>query len=105
MLIYHIVLPEAWERFKNEMTYEAESLHSEGFIHCSYRNQLPEVLERYYKNVERVLILHINPHLLAAELVAEASTNREIYPHVYGKINRRAIVEIEERKFYGTFSK
>jgi uncharacterized protein (DUF952 family) len=97
MLIYHIVLPEVWEKFKDEPFYEAESLGSEGFIHCSYRNQLPDVLERYYKSSQRVLILHLNPHSLTSELIAEPSTNREVYPHVYGKINRQAIVEVEER--------
>jgi uncharacterized protein (DUF952 family) len=98
MLIYHIVTPDTWENFKDKPFYKAESLATEGFIHCSYRNQLPEVLERYYKNAERVFILHINPHLLTdSKLIAEPSTNREIYPHIYGEINQRAIVEIEER--------
>ena len=97
MLIYHIVLPEIWEKFKDEYEYEAESLRSEGFIHCSYRNQLDDVLERYYKSADKVLILHINPHLLKSELVAEPSTNQEVYPHIYGKINKSAIVNIEEK--------
>jgi uncharacterized protein (DUF952 family) len=97
MLIYHIVLPEVWEKFENEYDYEAESLASEGFIHCSYRNQLDEVLARYYKNADKVLILHINLHYLTAKFVAEPSTNREIYPHIYGKINKSAIVGVEER--------
>ena len=98
MLIYHIVLPEVWEKFKDEYEYEAESLQTEGFIHCSYRNQLDEVLERYYKSADKVLILHINPHLLKSDLVPEPSTNREIYPHIYGRINKSAIVDVEERK-------
>lgn len=97
MLIYHIVLPEVWEQFKDEPFYEAESLATEGFIHCSYPHQLPQVLERYYKNVERVVILSINPHRLSSDLIAEASTGGEIYPHIYGKINCQAIVDIEER--------
>jgi uncharacterized protein (DUF952 family) len=97
MLIYHIVAPDAWERFKDEAFYEAESLASEGFIHCSYRHQLGEVLERYYAHAGRVLILHINPSRLASPLVAEPSTKGEIYPHIYGTINSRAIVDIEER--------
>ena len=97
MLIYHIVLPDFWEKFKDEYEYEAESLRSEGFIHCSYRNQLDEVLERYYKNAGKVLILHINLHFLTAKFIAEPSTNREIYPHIYGKINKSAIVAVEER--------
>ena len=97
MLIYHIVLPDVWGKFKYEYEYEAESLTTEGFIHCSYRNQLDEVLTRYYKNAGKVLILHINLHFLTAKFVAEPSTNREIYPHIYGKINKSAIVDIEER--------
>ncbi len=98
MLIYHIVTPEVWEKFNDENEYEAESLTTEGFIHCSYRNQLDEVLQRYYSNADKVLILQINPHFLTSELVAEPSTNREIYPHIYGKINKSAIVDVEERK-------
>ena len=97
MIIYHIVKPEIWEKFKDENEYEAESLQTENFIHCSYRNQLEDVLERYYKNAGKVLILHINPHYLNAELVAEPSTAGEIYPHIYGAINKSAIVDVEER--------
>ncbi|MGI8494898.1 MAG: DUF952 domain-containing protein [Pyrinomonadaceae bacterium] len=97
MLIYHIVTPERWEQFKNEPFYEAESLATERFIHCSYFHQLPQVLERYYKDVERVLILTINPNQLTSELIAEASTGGEIYPHIYGAINNCAIVETQER--------
>ncbi len=99
MLIYHIVLPEVWETFTDEYEYEAESLQTEGFIHCSYQNQLDEVLRRYYSNADKILILHINPHFLKSDLIAEPSTNREIYPHIYGKINKSAIVNIEERIF------
>ena len=97
MLIYHIVLPETWENFKDDFQYEAESLASEGFIHCSYRNQLDAVLERYYKDAGKVLILHVNPHYLTSPMIAEPSTNREVYPHIYGKINKSAVVDVEER--------
>ena len=97
MLIYLIVLPEVWEKFADAFEYEADSLRSEGFIHCSYRNQLEDVLGRYYKNAKRVLILAINPHLLKSQLIAEPSTGGEIYPHIYGPIDRSAIVDIEER--------
>jgi uncharacterized protein (DUF952 family) len=97
MLIYHIVLPEVWAKVKEEKFYEADSLQAEGFIHCSFAGQLETVLHRYYKDVERVLILHIEPKLLASELVEEPSTGGEIYPHIYGKINANAIVGIEEK--------
>jgi uncharacterized protein (DUF952 family) len=97
MLIYHIVLPEVWEKFETEDFYEAESLRSESFIHCSFAEQVEGVLQRYYKDKEKVLILTIEPEKLTCELVNEPSTNNEIYPHIYGKINRDAIVGIEEK--------
>jgi len=96
MLIYHIVMPEIWEKFKNKDFFESETLESEGFIHCSFREQLESVLQRYYKDVERILILEIDSEKLKSKLIAEPSTNNEIYPHIYGEINCDAIVGIEE---------
>lgn len=98
MLIYHIVLPEVWEDFKTREFYEAESLESEGFIHCSFADQLEAVLERYYKAAEKVLILTIDAQKLKSKLISEPSTGGENYPHIYGEINRDAIVGIEERE-------
>lgn len=97
MFIYHIVLPEVWERFKTRPSYQPESLTSEGFIHCSYSNQVSTVLKRYYGGVEKVLILKIDADKVLAKLVKEPSTNDEIYPHIYGRLNHNAVVDIEER--------
>lgn len=97
MHIYHIVTPDVWEKFRDTDEYEADSLRTENFIHCSYAEQLEAVLERYYKDAKRVLILTIAPEKLTSKLVAEPSTGGEVYPHVYGAINRAAIVEIEEK--------
>lgn len=98
MIIYHVVLPETWEKFENEKFYETDSLASEGFIHCSFAEQIDGVLQRYYKNAAKVLILSIETEKLMSELVNESSTGGEIYPHIYGEINRDAIVEIEEKE-------
>ena len=97
MFIYHIVLPKVWERFKDRPSYEPESLVAEGFIHCSYPNQLDGVLQRYYRGNEKVVILKIDTEKLFPKLVEEPSTNNEIYPHIYGRLNRGAIVDTEER--------
>ena len=85
MTIYHIVLPKVWENFQAQNFYEAESLRTEGFIHCSFREQIEGVLERYYRGVEQVLILTIDSEKLTSKLVNEPSTNNEIYPHMPSK--------------------
>jgi uncharacterized protein (DUF952 family) len=102
MIIYHIVLPEVWEHFKTRPSYQAESLTTEGFIHCSYDHQLEAVLKRYYKDAERVIILSINTEKVLAKLVEEPSTGGEIYPHIYGRLNHNAITSAEERELVTT---
>ncbi len=97
MLIYHIVFPAVWEVFKNKDFYEADSLQSEGFIHCSFAGQLDTVLKRYYSDAKSVLILSVETEMLTSQLMEEASINKEIYPHIYGKINRDAIIAIDAR--------
>ncbi len=97
MLIYHIVLPADWAAFAGDL-YTSESLAGEGFIHCSYASQLDAVLERYYKGAERVVILEIDTRHLSSRVLEEPSTNNEVYPHIYGPINRDAILRASERK-------
>ncbi|MEP6849165.1 MAG: DUF952 domain-containing protein [Acidobacteriota bacterium] len=97
-MVYHIVLPEYWRSLDVERDYVAESLTTESFVHCSYSGQLDDVLKRYYSNADEVLILTIDTDKLSSRLVEEPSTNNEIYPHIYGPVNREAIVEVEPRK-------
>ena len=97
MLIYHIVLPEDWAAFESGL-YRTASLETEGFIHCSYAEQLDGVIGRYYKDADEIVVLSIDPDRLMSRVVSEPSTNNEIYPHIYGPINRDAIVAAESRK-------
>ncbi len=97
MLIYHILLPEVWEQVKGNSFYEAESLSSEGFIHCSYEDQLEGVIERYYSNAGEIVVLGIDASRLTSPLVSEPSTNNEPYPHIYGPINLDAVVRAVTR--------
>ncbi len=97
MLIYHVALPEEWEKFKGRPSYQPASLALEGFIHCSYENQLEGVLKRYFSGHDRVLILTIETKKLLSKLVEEPSTNNETFPHIYGRLNLNCVVSVEER--------
>jgi uncharacterized protein (DUF952 family) len=98
MFIYHIVLPEIWEEVRGERLYRHESLALEGFIHCSYEDQIDGVIGRYYAGRDELVILTIDTDKLAARLVAEPSTGGEVYPHIYGPLNMSAVVDAETRK-------
>jgi uncharacterized protein (DUF952 family) len=78
--------------------YVARSLETEGFIHCSFEDQLDGVIGRYYADVDEVVVLTIETERLMSRVVNEPSTANEIYPHVYGPINRDAIVDVAHRR-------
>lgn len=92
MNIYHITTPDAWETADETKGYRAANLETEGFVHCSFKEQLGGVLDRYYKGTGRLLVLEIDPARLVSELRTEPSTGGEDYPHIYGPVNKDAVV-------------
>jgi len=102
MLIYHVALPADWAKYKGRPSYQTESLQSEGFIHCSYSNQLSGVLKRYFSNAAKVVVLTIDTEKLRSKLIAETSTGGDTFPHIYGRLNHDAIVSADERDLRST---
>ncbi|WP_018618558.1 DUF952 domain-containing protein [Spirosoma luteum] len=94
-LLYHVVEASEWARQEGQPVYSAGSLETESFIHLSTREQLPGVLDRYYRNAPNLLVLHIDADKLVHELRYEQATNNELFPHVYGPINKDAVVAID----------
>ncbi len=92
-MIYHITTPELFENYNAKDTYEAPSLASEAFIHCSTFSQLKASAERYYKDVPEIVVLVIDEQKLIAKLKYELASNGEEFPHIYGVINKDAITE------------
>ena len=94
MRIYHIVLADDWAAFDTDL-YRAKSLETEGFIHCSFAEQLNAVIARYYAGEPEVVVLEIETDTLMSRVLNEPSTASEIYPHIYGPINRDSIVSVK----------
>ena len=94
--VYHVVPAEIWAKSDGEPIYAADSLESEGFIHLSEQQQVAGVLDRYYQNVPNLLLLHVDPARLTHELRYEEAANGELFPHLYGPVNKDAVVEIEK---------
>ncbi|MFL5742467.1 MAG: DUF952 domain-containing protein [Flavisolibacter sp.] len=96
-IIYHIAMPEDWKKAQSKGSYEAPSLKTEGFIHCSEKQQVKGVLERYFSNRSALLLLALDTEKLHSPLKYElAPSIHEEFPHVYGSINVDAVVEVEE---------
>jgi uncharacterized protein (DUF952 family) len=102
-MIYHITSRAAWSEARERGEYRAESLETEGFIHCSTETQVVPVAEKYYKGQSGLFLLVIEPALLSSDLKWEPPSGGapppgvaegELFPHVYGPINLEAVVQV-----------
>lgn len=96
--IFHIATAADWRRTLDSGTYTTSTvgvtLEEEGFIHASRRDQVQGVFDRYYASLgEDLVLLTIDTARLGAEVRVEA-VGDDTYPHVYGPINRNAVVDV-----------
>ena len=104
-MIFHITSRTDWEAAQAKGEYIAESLGSEGFIHCSTISQVIPVANNFYKGQKDLLLLQIEPTLLSSTLKWEAPSGGppppgvpegDQFPHVYGPIDLNAVVNVIE---------
>lgn len=91
--ILHVTTPEAWRWAGDTPYYEAESLATEGFIHNCRPAQLRGVLGRHFAGHRALVLLVVDPGRLTSE-VREEESHGEAFPHVYGPIDRAAVVSV-----------
>ena len=97
-IIYHITLPELWEEQKKSHFFASPSLDTENFIHCCTAEQLVGVLERYYADEHKVTLLEIDTDLLSPKCIFEEALPTHLkFPHVYGAINKTAIIKVAQK--------
>jgi uncharacterized protein (DUF952 family) len=95
-IIYHVTGASDWKQAQEQGFYEAPSLKTEGFIHCSETHQVAGVLDRYFAGRNDLVKLHVNTDKLTSRYVQEWSNSVEdTFPHVYGPINLDAVEEVE----------
>ena len=71
MYIYHIVEQSAWNQAVRDGIYLPQNFMREGFIHCSTREQVLGVANRFYAQDSNLVLLQ--------------------FPHIYGALNMDAV--------------
>ena len=87
-MIYHIVLPEVWEKVikENHQEYRPDSLAIEGFIHCSTKEQVLATASLYFKDSEQLVVLEIVDKRVKDQLQWVESRDGELFPHIFGPL-------------------
>lgn len=92
-VIYHIISLADWEAARQQGSYRAASLSSEGFIHFSTRRQVPRTLVKFYAGRTGLALLCVATARLKAELRYEEADG-QAFPHLYGPLNLDAVIEV-----------
>jgi uncharacterized protein (DUF952 family) len=88
-VIYHLLVGEP-----GPGDYVGDTLATEGFIHCSTREQVAWVAKRWFKGKTGLVVLEIDETRLRSELRWVESEPGQSFPHVHGPIDRAAIVRV-----------
>jgi uncharacterized protein (DUF952 family) len=102
--ILHLASTNDWLAAIEIGAYRADSLSTEGFIHCSKPTQVVDVANRFYRGQHGLVLLVIDPSKLESGLKWEppahpngeraAAMGDEQFPHIYGPINLDAVVRV-----------
>lgn len=97
MPIFHIATQAQWQQAQQAASYRAESLNTEGFMHCSTMDQILWVANTFYRGQSGLVLFCIDPERVQAEIRHEVVTGVPVnprFPHIYGALNLDAIVEV-----------
>lgn len=93
-MLYHLVSQFIFAGQPADETYAPASLFEEGFIHLSATpEQVTWVANRFYADIPDLVALVIDEARLDAPLQWDETPDGR-FPHLYGALNRDAIVDI-----------
>jgi uncharacterized protein (DUF952 family)/putative intracellular protease/amidase len=105
-MILHLTTRAAWVAAQNAGRLSAESLTTDGFIHCSTADQIVPVANALYRDVLDAVVLCIDPGLLDVSVQWEAPADQDLhealpsderlrwFPHIYGPVPIHAVTQV-----------
>jgi uncharacterized protein (DUF952 family) len=99
--LYHLALRAEWDEALADGTYRrstlGRSLDEEGFIHCSFAEQVQSIADLVYRGRDDVVLLEIDPERVGAEIkVEQVGGATDAFPHIYGPLPLDAVVSVRE---------
>jgi len=92
-MILHFCGRADWEAALATGTYSADSLETEGFIHCSTRDQFLRPANALAAGRTDLVLLQVDE---AALPVKYDETPDGVFPHVYGPIPVAAVIAVHD---------
>lgn len=90
--LFHIVGRQTWQRAVAAGVYAPASLRDEGFVHCSFAEQVEQVANARFADVAgpdgtELVVVELDPGRIDAQVIVEDSyRSGTSYPHIYGPV-------------------
>jgi uncharacterized protein (DUF952 family) len=92
-IILHITRKDEWEQARASGSYRADTLETQGFIHCSTRQQVIRVANSLFRGHDDLVLLCIDSNRVEATIHYEnLAGGDERFPHIYGPLNVEAVI-------------
>lgn len=91
---YHLTPEPVWHAQQEQATYQPEAFDADGFIHCTDGEvNLLAVANAFYQSDRRPYVVLVLDRDRVTAPVRYEDPER-IYPHIYGPLNRDAVVMV-----------
>ncbi len=96
--IYHLATAEDWAEAQARgepyaMSTLGVTLAHQGFVHCSFADQVQHIADLVYRGRADVLLLSVDTGRLTSPVRVDQVADRA-FPHVYGPIDLVAVVGV-----------
>ena len=96
-VIYHITRKSDWNAALAAGTYAADTLATEGFIHCSTARQVIATANRIFKGRRDLVLLCVDTDKVDAAIRYEnLEGGTDLFPHVYGALAISSIAAVHD---------
>lgn len=96
-IIYHITRKTDWDTALVSGAYTADSLATEGFIHCSTAQQVIATANRVFKGRSELVLLCVDTAKVKVEIRYEnLEGGKDLFPHIYGALEIAAVAAVHD---------
>lgn len=94
--LYKVLSADAWQQAELDGMFRGVGIDLEdGFIHLSARDQVKEMVAKYFANQDDLVLVSLDEDRLGDSLRWEASPNGVLFPHVHGDIPLQAVESVD----------
>lgn len=92
--VFHITSPADARHLVDHGTLEPPSLATEGFVHCSTAAEVVATTQRYYAEVDDLVLVELDLELMDADVSWPEVYPGRRFPHVHGPLTGDAVLAV-----------